>query len=85
MGTHIAQVKYESCQLDEEFEKITSWLSSLDFTAKQTDFLKRRQAETGQWLLSDPIFRDWADGKERTLWCPRLHKIGNTLASVACC
>ncbi|KAI0902853.1 ankyrin [Ustulina deusta] len=68
---------------DEEFEKITSWLSSLDFTAKQTDFLKRRQAETGEWLLSDPIFQDWADGKERTLWCPGLREIGNTLVSVA--
>ncbi|KAI0868926.1 ankyrin [Hypoxylon argillaceum] len=38
---------------DEEFEQITSWLSSLEFTTKQIDFLKRH----------------WVDGKERMLWC----------------
>ncbi|KAJ8121182.1 hypothetical protein ONZ43_g2301 [Nemania bipapillata] len=64
---------------NEEFEKITSWLSPLDFAAKQIDFLNRRQSGTGEWLLSEPSFQDWVDGKERTLWCNGPPGAGKTI------
>ncbi|RYP78164.1 hypothetical protein DL769_003245 [Monosporascus sp. CRB-8-3] len=68
---------------DEEFQEVTAWLSSLDFATKQIDFLNRRQAGTGDWLLSDLRFQRWLAGKERTLWCPGLPGAGKTtLASM---
>jgi len=77
VDTHRTQADHECCRLDEEFQEVTRWLSSFDFAAKQIDFLNRRQAGTGEWLLSDPRFQHWIEGKERTLWCPGLRKIGH--------
>ncbi|KAK4101587.1 hypothetical protein N658DRAFT_385173, partial [Parathielavia hyrcaniae] len=63
---------------DEEFTKVTTWLSSLDFAAKQVDFSNRRQPGTGEWLLSDPGFLSWLGGEKQTLWCPGLPGAGKT-------
>ncbi|KAK3389574.1 ankyrin repeat-containing domain protein [Podospora didyma] len=63
---------------DEELQKITNWISSLDFANKQLDFLGRREVGTGEWLISDPRFQTWIEGKERKLWCPGLPGAGKT-------
>ncbi|KIX98300.1 uncharacterized protein Z520_05601 [Fonsecaea multimorphosa CBS 102226] len=65
----------------EEFQKVTAWLSSLDFAVKQVDFVNRRQVGTGEWFLSDPRFQQWLTGEERTLWCPGLPGAGKTILS----
>jgi hypothetical protein len=75
------QADHEIVHLDQEFHTITAWLSSLDFAAKQIDFFNRRQPGTGEWLLSDPRFKHWLEGKERILWCPGLRK---TMAAPWC-
>jgi hypothetical protein len=55
---------------DEESLKVVKWLSDLNFWAKQDDAFKRCQEGTGEWLLSDSIFRSWMDGDTTVLWCP---------------
>jgi hypothetical protein len=54
---------------DEETQEIVRWLSPLNFWPKQTDVFDAREAGTGQWLLDDPVFREWANGNEKTIWC----------------
>jgi hypothetical protein len=52
-----------------------TWLSPLNFSTKQSDFFRRRQEGTGEWLLEDDVFKKWLDGTERILWCPGLRMI----------
>ncbi|KAI0858323.1 nacht and ankyrin domain-containing protein [Xylaria cubensis] len=83
IGSTNIQNFYSGLPESEEFQKVTLWLSSLNFPAKQRDLLNRHQAGTGRWLLSNPRFKCWLDGKERTLWCPGPPGAGKTtLASM---
>ena len=54
--------RLEGLQLDLQHQKIADWLSPLDFSAQQNDFLSRRQEGTGQWLLESDTFKKWVDG-----------------------
>jgi hypothetical protein len=54
---------------DEETREIVRWLSPLNFWLKHTDVFEAKAAGTGQWLLDDPVFREWANGNEKTIWC----------------
>jgi hypothetical protein len=45
------------------------WLSPFNYWLNQADFSKLRQADTGRWLLEDPVFLEWAEGNRQTLWC----------------
>ena len=51
-----------------------SWLSPLDFVAKQNDALSRRQHGTGRWLLDSSEFRSWISIAGKVLWCPGMRK-----------
>ena len=49
---------------------ILKWLAEDDFEETHERHFKKRFANTGQWLLDDPRFRDWRDGdKSSVLWC----------------
>jgi ankyrin repeat protein len=57
-------------------------LSSLDFRQRQLDIHNRRQAHTGEWLLSEPTFVKWMQGIEsydRFLWCHGFAGSGKTV------
>ena len=54
---------------------IAEWLSSLNFKASQLEFLQRRQAGTGEWLLESSKFKDWRNGILRELWCPGIREM----------
>ncbi|GAB1317947.1 hypothetical protein MFIFM68171_08157 [Madurella fahalii] len=66
---------------DKGFRAVTDWLSGIDFAAKHADFLHRRRAGTGEWLLSDPTFQYWLSGENRLLWCSGLPGAGKTTLS----
>jgi hypothetical protein len=36
---------------DQQRQIILDWLTPMDYAAQQQDFISRRQAGTGQWLL----------------------------------
>ena len=61
--------------LDQDTRDIINWLSTLDFSTRQSDFFRRQQEGTGEWLFQTNAFKEWLDGTERTLWCPGLRVI----------
>ncbi|KAF2821692.1 hypothetical protein CC86DRAFT_255031, partial [Ophiobolus disseminans] len=64
-------------------QECMKWISSMDFTAQQSDNLGRRQANTGAWFLKSPIFTSWADGPASSwgLFCQGAPGAGKTTMS----
>lgn len=60
-------------------EEILGWLTSVDYTPQQHDFINRRQAGTGLWLLGSPEFQKWLQGENETLFCPGISGAGKTI------
>jgi hypothetical protein len=57
-----------------------NWISTVDFSGQQSDFLGQRQAETGFWFLHDPLFQKWVTTTDQTwaLSCPGNPGAGKT-------
>jgi Cdc6-like AAA superfamily ATPase len=47
----------------------------------QSDFIGRRQAGTGEWLLKSNEFQAWVNQDKRTLFCPGIPGAGKTIAT----
>ena len=87
--------RQEKQKLEQEHEAILNWLTPVDFVPQQSDFVSRRQAGTGQWLLDSKEFKKWAsiqdqdsqkqdsqeriDQSELTLFCPGIPGAGKTV------
>jgi Cdc6-like AAA superfamily ATPase len=66
-------------QDDEEHRAIADWLTPIDYTTQQSDFIARRQEGTGQWLLDSNEFQEWLTESKRTLFCPGMPGAGKTM------
>jgi len=64
---------------DKERQFIADWLTPVDYTLQQSDFLSRRQQGTGQWLLDSKEFKDWLGKTKQTLFCPGMPGAGKTI------
>lgn len=76
------KVGVDSIQQDQDRQRhrlITDWLSSNDFPAQHSDFIARRQADTGLWFLDSPEFTEWVRGSGKTLFCPGIPGAGKTM------
>ena len=62
-----------------EHDALLDWLTPLDYTAQQHDFVNRRQAGTGQWLLDSAEFQAWLEADHQTLFCPGIPGAGKTI------
>ncbi|KAH3995573.1 hypothetical protein HBI56_146120 [Parastagonospora nodorum] len=64
-----------------QLDALKAWISPIDFLAQQSDILRHRHQNTGQWFLSAPEFTDWLDGatSNRTLFCPGMPGAGKTM------
>ncbi|KAJ5131543.1 uncharacterized protein N7515_007582 [Penicillium bovifimosum] len=60
---------------------ILDWLTPVDYACQQSDFLSRRQAGTGQWLLASKEYTDWLHTRQATLFCPGIPGAGKTICS----
>jgi Cdc6-like AAA superfamily ATPase len=70
-------------QDDEERLNILNWLTPIDYVLQQSDFIKRREPGTGQWLLNSSEFQTWLKANKQTLFCRGIPGSGKTiLASV---
>jgi hypothetical protein len=69
----------EDRQQRDERQSILTWLTPTDYTAQQHDFVSRRQAGTGQWLLDSAEFRAWLETDKQTLFCPGIPGAGKTI------
>src|SRR5437667_4834154 len=70
-------------QITSEGQAILDWLTPVDYAPQQSDFIRRRQPGTGQWLLNSPEFKTWVETDKQTLFCPGIPGAGKTiLASI---
>jgi hypothetical protein len=68
----------------EEQQTILDWLAPIDYAHQQNDFISRRQAGTGQWLLDSDEYQTWLKTSKQTLFCPGIPGAGKTiLTSIA--
>src|SRR3569833_1128288 len=66
-------------QHNQEHEVILNWLTSIDYAPQQSDFINRRQTETGQWLLDSEEYQTWLQIAKQTLFCPGIPGAGKTI------
>jgi hypothetical protein len=66
-----------------EDQAILNWLTPIDYAAQQSDFISRRQAGTGQWLLDSIEFQRWLETDQQTLFCPGIPGAGKTILTAA--
>ncbi|KAH8588258.1 ankyrin repeat protein, partial [Bisporella sp. PMI_857] len=60
-------------------QAILDWLSPLDYTSQQHDFIRRRQPGTGRWLLDAAEYQAWIGAEKKTLFCPGIPGAGKTI------
>ena len=67
---------------DEDIE-VLNWLTPVNYAPQQRDYIGRRQAGSGQWLLDSKEFQIWLKTDKQTLFCPGIPGAGKTiLASI---
>ncbi len=71
-------MEQEECQYHGERQVILDWLTLIDYAPQQSDFISRRQAGTGQWLLESAEFQEWLKSS-KTLFCPGIPGAGKTI------
>ncbi|KAJ5653623.1 hypothetical protein N7490_000626 [Penicillium lividum] len=63
--------------------KVLNWLTPIDYGPQQSDFFKRRQPGTGQWLLDSKEYQTWLSLDKQTLFCPGIPGAGKTIQTAA--
>src|SRR5947207_1123004 len=56
-------------QENQDCLSILNWVTLIDYAPQQSDFISRRQAGTGQWLLDSAEFQTWLNTDKQTLFC----------------
>ena len=63
--------------------EVLNWLTPTNYGPQHSDYIKRRQKGTGEWLLSSPKYLAWREIDKQTLFCHGIPGAGKTiLASV---
>ncbi|KAK8851947.1 ankyrin repeat protein [Apiospora arundinis] len=75
------QDEFVKRQGQHDHQEILDWLTPIDFAAQQSDFIRRRQSGTGQWLLDSPEYRKWVESRKGALFCPGIPGAGKTILS----
>jgi hypothetical protein len=63
----------------EDERQALDWLTPINYAAQQSDFISRRQAGTGQWLLESAEFQAWVATNQQVLFCPGNPGAGKTI------
>ncbi|KAI0517880.1 nucleoside phosphorylase domain-containing protein [Xylaria bambusicola] len=58
---------------------ILNWVIPTDHGPQQSDYLRRRQPGTGQWLLDSEHFQNWINEPQKTFFCPGIPGAGKTV------
>src|SRR5256885_14453365 len=64
---NVVAVPITNDDLDNETRTILRWLSSKNFWLQQADLSNQRQPGTGQWILQNLDFLEWAGGNKDTI------------------
>jgi ankyrin repeat protein/Cdc6-like AAA superfamily ATPase len=80
ISTTAANVAQVNVKFDRERDvKILDWLTPINYGPQQSDYLKRRQPGTGQWLLESREFQAWLNTSKQSLFCPGIPGSGKTI------
>ncbi|KAI0508725.1 hypothetical protein F5B22DRAFT_381530 [Xylaria bambusicola] len=75
-----ANIERMKCKLESREDlDVLNWLTPIDYAPQQSDYIRRRQKGTGQWLLDSVQFQAWLKGNTRTLFCPGIPGAGKTI------
>ncbi|KAI0859030.1 hypothetical protein F4860DRAFT_280944 [Xylaria cubensis] len=75
-----SNITYTRHYLDKKEDlEILNWLIPTDYGPQQTDYLRRRQTGTGQWLLNSEEYQNWIKEPNKTLFCPGIPGAGKTI------
>lgn len=75
-----ANVQRINSALDrEDDQKILDWLTPINYGPLQSDYIRRRQEGTGEWLLNSTLFKAWVATEKKTLFCPGIPGAGKTI------
>ena len=66
-------------QEDQGRQTILDWITPIDYAPQQSNFISRRQAGTGQWLLNSAEFKAWLQISKQILFCPGIPGAGKTI------
>src|SRR6202034_3115190 len=66
-------------QGDQDRQEILDWLTPVDYGPQQSDYLKRRQRGTGQWLLDSAKYQTWLNIGRQALFCLGIPGAGKTI------
>lgn len=80
-GVHEKIDRILHVQHNEEHDTILDWLTPTNYAPQQSDYINRRQAGTGQWLLDSAQFQTWLQTGKQTLFCPGIPGAGKTILS----
>ncbi|RFU24977.1 hypothetical protein B7463_g11364, partial [Scytalidium lignicola] len=73
----VAQIRARQ-RIDGE-TKVLNWLTPVDYSPQQTDYIGRRQQGTGQWLLDTTEYQTWLNANGQILFCPGIPGAGKTM------
>lgn len=68
-------------QLEKQNREVLKWLTPVEYGLQHFDYLQRRQAGTGQWLLDCEIYQKWVEEPGQILFCPGIPGAGKTILS----
>jgi hypothetical protein len=75
-----ANIKMMRSKLDKREDlEILNWITLIDYSPQQTDYIRRRQAGTGQWLLDSAKYQTWLNASKQTLFCTGIPGAGKTI------
>ncbi|EFZ02978.2 Nucleoside phosphorylase domain protein [Metarhizium robertsii ARSEF 23] len=63
---------------ERQHQHILDWLTQVNYAPLQSDLLRKRQPQTGQWLLDSTAFQEWTKTSKQTLFCPGIPGAGKT-------
>ncbi|XDG04305.1 hypothetical protein ABKA04_003920 [Annulohypoxylon sp. FPYF3050] len=63
----------------EEQRAILAWLTPAEYIHQHRDFINRREAGTGQWLLNSEEYQRWIVTEKETLFCSGIPGAGKTI------
>ncbi|KAK0760932.1 hypothetical protein N5P37_005873 [Trichoderma harzianum] len=66
--------------LDNDMDfRILEWVTPINYGPQQSDFLRRREPGTGQWLIDSREYQAWLGARKQTLFCPGIPGAGKTI------
>jgi len=60
-------------------QAIANWLAPGNYAEHQGDFLSKVHPGTGQWIFTDPVYRQWLDGGSSRLLISAIPGAGKTI------